>query len=62
MLAKLQTFSLLGIAAVPVEAEVDVSHCGLPKTVLVGLPKAALKESFASGRADDCEFGIPAAQ
>ncbi len=45
MLAKLKTFSLLGIDAVPVEVEVDVSPAGLPKTVLVGLPEAAVKES-----------------
>lgn len=45
MLAKLQTFSLLGIEALPVEVEVDVSPCALPKTVLVGLPEAAVKES-----------------
>jgi magnesium chelatase family protein len=45
MLAKLNTFSLLGIDAVPVEVEVDVSPAGLPKTVLVGLPEAAVKES-----------------
>jgi magnesium chelatase family protein len=36
MLAKLKTFSLLGIDALPVEVEVDVSPSGLPKTVLVG--------------------------
>ena len=45
MLAKLKTFALLGIDAVPVEVEVDVSPSGLPKTVLVGLPEAAVKES-----------------
>ncbi len=45
MLAKLKTFSLLGIDAVPVEVEVDVSPAALPKTVLVGLPEAAVKES-----------------
>jgi magnesium chelatase family protein len=45
MLAKLNTFSLLGIEAVPVEVEVDVAPSGLPKTVLVGLPEAAVKES-----------------
>jgi magnesium chelatase family protein len=44
MLAKLQTFSLLGIDALPVEVEVDVSDAALPKTVLVGLPEAAVKE------------------
>ena len=45
MLAKLQTFSLVGIEAVPVEVEVDVSAGALPKTILVGLPEAAVKES-----------------
>ncbi len=45
MLAKLQTFSLLGIEALPVEVEVDVSPGALPKTVLVGLPEAAVRES-----------------
>ena len=45
MLAKLQTFSLLGIEALPVEVEVDVSPGALPKTVIVGLPDQAIKES-----------------
>src|SRR6187549_1128759 len=45
MLAKLCTFSLVGIEAVPVEVEVDVSPGALPKTVLVGLPEAAVRES-----------------
>jgi len=34
MLAKLNTFALVGIDAVPVEVEVDTSP-GLPKTVLL---------------------------
>ena len=46
MLAKLPTFSLLGIDALPVVAEVDVSYAALPKTVLVGLPEQAVKESI----------------
>ncbi len=46
MLAKLHTFSLLGIDALAVVAEVDVSHAALPKTVLVGLPEQAVKESI----------------
>ena len=45
MLAKLQTYSLLGLEALGVEAEVDVSPKALPKTVLVGLPEAAVRES-----------------
>ena len=46
MLAKLKTFSLLGIEAVEVEVEVDVSPASMPKTILVGLPEAAVKESI----------------
>ena len=46
MLAKLRTFSLLGIEALPVEVEVDVSPGALPKAILVGLPEAAVKESL----------------
>jgi magnesium chelatase family protein len=45
MLAKLNTFALVGIDALPVEVEVDAS-AGLPKTVLVGLPEMAVKESI----------------
>jgi magnesium chelatase family protein len=45
MLAKLKTFALVGIDAVPVDVEVDVSPSGLPKTILVGLPEMAVKES-----------------
>ncbi len=45
MLAKLHTFSLVGIEALPVEVEVDVSPCSIPSTVLVGLPEQAVKES-----------------
>jgi magnesium chelatase family protein len=44
MLAKLSAFALMGIDAVPVEVEVDVAP-GLPKTVLVGLPELAVRES-----------------
>ncbi len=46
MFAKLQTFSLLGIEAVPVVAEVDVSATNQPSTKLVGLPEAAVRESI----------------
>ena len=45
MLVKLNTFSLLGIDAVPVEVEVDCADMGMPKTILVGLPEAAVRES-----------------
>lgn len=45
MLAKLHTFSLLGIDALAVVVEVDVSPGAIPKTILVGLPEQAVKES-----------------
>jgi len=45
VLAKLNTFALVGIDAVLVEAEVDNSYANLPKTVLVGLPEMAVRES-----------------
>jgi magnesium chelatase family protein len=44
MLAKLSAFALVGIDAVPVEVEVDTA-AGLPKTILVGLPELAVRES-----------------
>ena len=45
-LAKLNTFALVGIEALPVEAEVDVAATGLPVTILVGLPEASVRESI----------------
>jgi magnesium chelatase family protein len=46
MLAKLHKFSLLGVDALSVEAEVDVSPGALPKNGLVGPPEQAVKESM----------------
>ena len=45
-LAKLSTFAMVGIDAVPVEAEVDVAMIGLPTTILVGLAEASVRESI----------------
>ena len=45
MLAKLKSFSLVGIEAELVDVEVDVSPVAMPKTILVGLPEAAVRES-----------------
>ena len=45
MLARLFTCSLLGIEAHPVEVEVDISPGAMPKTILVGLAEAAVRES-----------------
>ncbi|MEM9825703.1 MAG: YifB family Mg chelatase-like AAA ATPase [Planctomycetota bacterium] len=45
MLARLKTFTLLGIEAMAVDVEVDISPAAMPKTTLVGLPDTAVKES-----------------
>ena len=45
MLAKLSSYTLLGIDAEAVEVEVDVSSATMSKTVLVGLAEAAVRES-----------------
>jgi magnesium chelatase family protein len=44
MLAKLNTYALVGIDAVPVEVEVDAA-AGFPKIIIVGLPEQAVRES-----------------
>ena len=45
MLARLKTFTLSGIDALPVDCEIDISSSSMPKTILVGLPDTAVKES-----------------
>lgn len=50
MLAKILTATLVGLEAVPVVVEVDVSP-GLPDITLVGLPDAAVKEAKERVRA-----------
>lgn len=45
MLARLVTYSLFGIDARPVDVEVDISPGAVPKTILVGLAEAAVRES-----------------
>jgi magnesium chelatase family protein len=45
MLAKLASYTLIGIDAAAVEVEVDVSAASAPKIVLVGLAETAVRES-----------------
>jgi magnesium chelatase family protein len=45
MLAKLFSYTLVGIDAASVEVEVDAASTSMPKTILVGLAEAAVKES-----------------
>jgi hypothetical protein len=44
MLAKLHSYTLVGIDATPVEVKVDVSPTLMPRTVLVGLAEAAVRQ------------------
>ncbi|QOJ19138.1 MAG: YifB family Mg chelatase-like AAA ATPase [Phycisphaeraceae bacterium] len=46
MIARVESFVLQGIDAVPCELEVDLSPVGLPKQTIVGLPDAAVRESI----------------
>jgi hypothetical protein len=46
VLARINSFVLTGIDAIPCEVEADVSQRGLSKVTLVGLPQAAVKESI----------------
>jgi magnesium chelatase family protein len=46
MLAKIESFILLGIDATLCEVEVDVSQRGLERTTIVGLAQTAVKESI----------------
>jgi len=46
MLARLHSVTLEGIEGVICEVEVDVGRCGFEKSIIVGLPDAAVKESI----------------
>lgn len=45
MLAKIISSAVLGLEAVPIEVEVDISAQGLPSFTIVGLPDKAVEES-----------------
>lgn len=61
MLAKLRTYALAGIDAVDVEVEVDVSP-GITKTLIVGLPEAAVRESIHRIERALCNLGYRQSQ
>ncbi|MEO0965463.1 MAG: YifB family Mg chelatase-like AAA ATPase [Planctomycetota bacterium] len=46
MLAQVHSFVLRGIEPIACEVEVDVADRGLPRTTIVGLPDAAVRESM----------------
>ena len=60
MLARVWSASIIGIEAVKVGVEVDVSG-GLPKVVVVGLPDAAIQESKERVKATlkNCGYAFP---
>ncbi|MHC4908612.1 MAG: YifB family Mg chelatase-like AAA ATPase [Planctomycetota bacterium] len=45
MISRVRSFVLRGIDAIPCEVEVDVCATALPRTTIVGLPDAAVRES-----------------
>ena len=59
MLAQVHSFVLQGIDPLACEVEVDVAEEGLPKTTIVGLPDAAVKESIERVRSAMVNSGFP---
>ncbi len=59
MLAQVHSFVLQGIDPIACEVEVDVADKGLPKTTIVGLPDAAVKESIERTRSAITNSGYP---
>lgn len=57
MLSQIHSFVLQGIEAIPCEIEADVEDRGLPKTTIVGLPDASVKESIDRVRSAICNSG-----
>ena len=59
MLSRITTAALVGIEAVPVLVEVDVSTGGLPGLTIVGLPDATVRESRERVRSAIRNAGFP---
>lgn len=59
MLARIATAALVGIEAIPITVEVDVSGGGLPGLTLVGLPDATVRESRDRVRTAIRNAGFP---
>lgn len=59
MLAQVHSFLLQGIDPLTCEVEVDVQSTGLPKTTIVGLADAAVKEAIERVRAAMTNSGYP---
>lgn len=59
MLAQVHSFVLQGIESMACEVEVDIAEAGLPKSTIVGLPDAAVKESTERIRSAITNSGFP---
>ena len=59
MLARLTAAAVIGVDAVPVSVEVDVSSGGLPGVTMVGLPDATVRESRDRVRTAIRNSGLP---
>ena len=59
MLAQVHSFVLSGIDPLACEVEVDIAEAGMPKTTIVGLPDAAVKESIERVRSAIVNTGYP---
>ncbi len=59
MLARVQSFLLQGIDALPCEVEADLDETGLVKESMVGLPDAGVKEALERARAAIGNAGYP---
>jgi magnesium chelatase family protein len=59
MLAQVHSFVLQGIEPLICEVEVDIAEIGMPKTTIVGLPDAAVKESVERVRSAMTNSGYP---
>src|SRR5690242_1210213 len=60
MLARVQSATVVGIEAAPIDVEVDVA-VGLPGCHIVGLPDAGVREGRVRIRSalDNCGFKLP---
>ena len=61
MLSRVKSGALLGVEALPVEVEVNSGERGEPRTFIVGLPDAAVKESInrVSSAMSNSGFSMP---
>ena len=62
MVARIRSYLLVGIEALPCEVEVDIDQTQMDKETLVGLPDAAVRESLERVRAAVVNSGYPQAR